>query len=374
MANERDRVGGKLAEIHARMREEIEGLDRVAVAVYDEETDHLTTYVHSTAGPSPLTHFDARLAEFPSLREVAASGRPRILTHPGAALEPRSEAARRLLDAGIRSSYTLPIRDDGHLYGFLFYDSSDASLFTPSIVNRLWIYSEMIRLLVVHEVEPIRTLAAAVKTAREFSRQRDEETGAHLERMSRFAHLVALALAGRYGLDDEQVELIQHLAPLHDLGKIGVSDAVLLKEGPLDPAEAAAMKEHVAKGLQMVEVMVREFGLGGVAHVEMLRNIVGCHHESPDGSGYPRGLKGEAIPLEARIIKVADVFDALTSERPYKKAWSNQAAFAYLERNAGRLFDAECVEALVGARHEVEAIQARFREQAARPDATRNPA
>jgi HD-GYP domain-containing protein (c-di-GMP phosphodiesterase class II) len=366
MANKRDRVGGRLAEIHARMRDEIEGLDRVAVAMYDEETDHLTTYVHSTAGESPLRHFDARLADFPSLREVAESGRPRILTHPGGPVATRSGAARRVLESGVRSSYTLPIRDDGHLYGFLFYDSSDERLFTPSVVKRLWIYSEMIRLLVVHEVGPIRTLAAAVKTAREFSRQRDEETGAHLERMSRFAHLVALALAERHELDDEWVELIQHLAPLHDLGKIGVSDAVLLKEGPLDPAEVAAMKQHVAKGLQMVEVMVREFGLGGVAHVDMLRNIIGCHHESPDGSGYPRGLIGDAIPIEARITKVADVFDALTSERPYKKAWSNQAAIGYLEQNAGRLFDAECVEALVGARDEAEAIQARFREQAER--------
>jgi two-component system response regulator RpfG len=364
MASKRDRVGNRLSEIHARLRDEIEGLDRVAVAVYDEETDHLTTYVHSSAGPSPLTHFDARLAEFPSLREVAATGRPRILTHPGGVREPRSEAARRLVDAGVRSSYTLPIRDDGRLYGFLFYDSSDEGLFTPSVLKRLWIYSEMIRLLVVHELEPIRTLAGAVKTAREFSRQRDEETGAHLERMSRFAHLIALALAERHGLGDEQVELIQHLAPLHDLGKIGVSDAVLLKEGPLDPAEAAAMREHVAKGLQMVEVMVREFGLSGIAHIGMLRNIIGCHHESPDGSGYPHGLKGDAIPLEARIIKVADVFDALTSERPYKQAWTNQAAFAYLQANAGRQFDAECVEALAAARDEVEAIQARFREQA----------
>jgi two-component system response regulator RpfG len=365
MASDGDRIGARLAEIHARLRDEIDGLDRVAVAVYDEKTEHLTTYVHSTVGESPLSHFEARLADFPSLREVAVSGRPRILTHSGATVATRSAAARRQLERGVRASYTLPIRDEGHLYGFLFYDSSDEALFTPSVEKRLWIYSEMIRLLVVHAIGPIRTLAAAVKTAREFSRQRDEETGAHLERMSRFAHVVALALAERYGLGDEEVELIQHLAPLHDLGKIGVSDAVLLKEGPLDPVEAAAMKEHVAKGLEMVEVMIREFGLSGVAHIGMLRNIIGCHHESPDGSGYPQGLQGDAIPIEARIIKVADVFDALTSERPYKQAWSNRDAFAYLQANAGRQFDADCVGALAAARDEVEAIQARFREQAA---------
>ena len=365
MGDSRNRIGTKLAEIHARLRDELGGLERVAVAVYDVETDHLTTYVHSTVGTAPLSHFDARLADYPSLREVAASGRPRILATPGGAVATRSDAARRVIDAGVRSSYTLPIRDDGHLYGFLFYDSSDAAFFTPEVEKRLWIYSEMIRLLVLHELEPIRTLGAAAKTAREFSRQRDEETGAHLERMSRFAHVIALALAARHGLSDEQVELIRDLAPLHDLGKVGVSDAVLLKEGPLTPDEAAAMKEHVAKGLEMVEVMIREFDLGQIAHIGMLRNIIGCHHESPDGSGYPLGLAAEAIPIEARIIKVADVFDALTNDRPYKAAWENKAAFAYLKANAGRLFDAECVVALAAARDEVEAIQARFREEAA---------
>ena len=361
MSSEGDRIGTRLAEIHARLRDEIEGLDRVAVAVYDEKTDYLTTYVHSTVGEAPLSHFEARLADFPSLREVAASGRPRILSYPGGAVETRSEAARRLLERGVRASYTLPIRDEGRLYGFLFYDSSDEALFTPAVRKRLWIYSEMIRLLVVHSLGPIRTLAAAVKTAREFSRQRDEETGAHLERMSRFAHVIALALAGRYGLEDEEVELIRNLAPLHDLGKIGISDAVLLKEGPLDPDEAAAMREHVAKGLEMIEVMIREFGLSGVPHIGMLRNIIGCHHESPDGSGYPHGLKGDAIPIEARIIKVADVFDALTSDRPYKDAWSNRDALAYLQANAGRQFDSDCVAALVAAGDELEEIQALFR-------------
>jgi len=109
--------------------------------------------------------------------------------------------------------------------------------------------------------------------------------------------------------------------------------------------------------------MIREFGLGSIAHIGMLRNIIGCHHESPDGSGYPVGLAGEAIPLEARITKVADVFDALTTDRPYKRAWPNERAFAYLKAHAGRLFDADCVDVLIAHRNEVEAIQARFREE-----------
>lgn len=363
MPRRRDAIGRKLAEIHARLREELAGLERISVAVYDEGTGRLTTYVHSTLGRAPFEHFDAPLADYPSLAEAAASGRPRILVENGET--PHSRAARRLLGAGVRSSYTLPLREDGSLYGFLFYDSPDPAFFTPEVEKKLWIYSELIRLLVLHAVEPARTLAAAVKTAREFSRQRDEETGAHLERMARFAHLIALGIAARQDLSDEQVELVRDLAPLHDLGKVGISDAILLKEGPLDAAERALMREHVAKGLEMAEVMIREFGLGSIVHIGMLRNIIACHHESPDGSGYPAGLAGAAIPIEARITKVADVFDALTSERPYKEPWPNERAFAYLKANAGRLFDAECVQALLAAREQVEAIQARFKEETA---------
>ena len=124
------------------------------------------------------------------------------------------------------------------------------------------------------------------------------------------------------------------------------------------------MKSHAAKGLEMIARIAENFGLEHVSGVEVLRTVAAAHHEAIDGSGYPSGLKGEKIPLEARIVAVADVFDALTSRRPYKEPWSNDEAFALLERLAAEKLDGECVTALVRNRKRVEDIQAHFREAA----------
>jgi HD-GYP domain-containing protein (c-di-GMP phosphodiesterase class II) len=173
--------------------------------------------------------------------------------------------------------------------------------------------------------------------------------------------LIANGLAERFGLDDEFIEFVFLFAPLHDVGKIAVPDRILLKPGKLTDEELAVMRRHVDKGIAIIDAMARSFGVGRLQHVEMLRNIVQYHHEHADGSGYPHGLAGDQIPLEARIVCVADVFDALTTNRPYKLAWSNADAFAFLSDRAGRTFDAACVTALREREAEVVAIQDRFR-------------
>jgi response regulator RpfG family c-di-GMP phosphodiesterase len=121
------------------------------------------------------------------------------------------------------------------------------------------------------------------------------------------------------------------------------------------------MKTHVGKGVAIIDKMADSFGVGLAQHVDILRNIVQFHHESFDGSGYMAGLAGRRIPLEARIVSVADVFDALTTRRPYKEAWSNDDAFGLLDDLSGKKFDPDCVKALSSSRPWVERIQDRFR-------------
>jgi HD-GYP domain-containing protein (c-di-GMP phosphodiesterase class II) len=205
-------------------------------------------------------------------------------------------------------------------------------------------------------------LQAAVDTARDITHHRDNETGSHLDRMSRYSRLIAEELAPRYDFSDEYVERIFLFSPLHDIGKIAIPDEILLKPGQLDEQEYEIMKSHALKGREIIDGMLEHFGIASLDHSNMLRNIAQYHHEAMNGMGYPEGLQGEAIPIEARIIAVADIFDALTSRRPYKAAWDNDRAFALLQELSGVTLDADCVNALFAHRKRVEQIQQRFRE------------
>jgi HD-GYP domain-containing protein (c-di-GMP phosphodiesterase class II) len=150
-------------------------------------------------------------------------------------------------------------------------------------------------------------------------------------------------------------------SPLHDIGKIGIPDSILLKPGLLDMNEREIMKTHTGKGRQVIDRMLIDFAIES-EYVSILRNIAEHHHETLDGKGYPQGLSGDQIPMESRIVAVADVFDALTSCRPYKEAWSIDDAIGELRKLAGNKLDPDCVEALIGNRSQLEQIRNQFKE------------
>jgi len=145
---------------------------------------------------------------------------------------------------------------------------------------------------------------------------------------------------------------------MHDIGKVAIPDAILLKPGQLTEEETAFMRSHTTVGREIIDTMVSEFTIDSFPHIRMLANIVELHHEAVDGSGYPHGLRGADIPIEARICAVADVFDALTSRRPYKLAWDNAAAFSMLRDMSWTKLDRDCVEALIGNGEKIDEIQA----------------
>jgi putative two-component system response regulator len=175
--------------------------------------------------------------------------------------------------------------------------------------------------------ETLRRLALAAE-------YRDDETFEHTERVGR----TAAQLAAQLGLSDREIKLIRQAAPLHDVGKLGVSDALLLKPGRLTPAEFEHVKRHVADGATILA--------GSSSDVlNMAEEIARHHHEWWDGTGYPQGLKGTEIPLSARIVALADVFDALTHTRPYKEAWPVDDAVAQIVSESGAHFDPLVVDA-----------------------------
>lgn len=346
--------------IHEELREVLPKVSRIAFALYDPETDRMKTFVHSTPGGNPLPHYEAVLAQVPSLACLARDRRSRIIDDLAGI--PRSDTLhdRTIRGAGYRSSYTRPIFDGDRLFGFLFLDAAEPGYFTPNAVRHLQVFVQLVTLALLVAISPVKTLVSAVELASGLSRFRDQETGAHMGRMSRYARLIAKRLAAERNMSDEFVEFLFMFAPLHDVGKIAIPDAILLKRGRLNEDEFKVMQGHVVIGAQIIDRMVNVFGLGDHPHIPLLRNIVLHHHEAFDGSGYASGLAGEAIPLEARIVTVADVYDALTSERPYKEAWDCDRAFQFLATQAGTKLDPDCVHALAENRAEVEDIAAKF--------------
>ncbi len=351
----------KIACVHGLLKERFGFIDRISVAIYDPKTDLLKTYLHSSDGENPLVLYSAKLADSESMREILKVGRPRVVNDLDIFSNVPAEHARRIATLQYKSSYTMPMFMNGAFFGFLFFNSHRKNVFDETTLHHLDIVGHLLSLLVIHEMSTTRSLYAIVKTAANITLHRDFETGAHLDRMSNFARLIATQVAKKYQLDDELVEHIFLFSPLHDIGKIGISDAILLKPGRLTEAEFETMKSHAAKGGEIVDMMLKNLSADEFPHADILRNIALYHHEAINGSGY-NGLAEGDIPIEAKIVAVADVFDALTSVRPYKEAWSNDRAFMFLQSMAGTKFDTDCVEALINCRDEVEAIQKRFKE------------
>lgn len=178
---------------------------------------------------------------------------------------------------------------------------------------------------------------------------KDPETGFHIMRMSRYC----MTIAGRLGLSSRTCEAVLYAAPMHDVGKIGIPDRILLKPGKLTNDEWGLMKQHTTFGVSI---------LAGpkVGFVRLAQVIAATHHEKWDGSGYPRGLKGKKIPLVGRIAAIADVFDALTTKRPYKEPYPWVKSLTIIREEKGRHFDPEVVEAFLAVKEEILAVKERF--------------
>ena len=204
------------------------------------------------------------------------------------------------------------------------------------------------------ELEDARTqVIRRLSAASEF---RDNETGLHIIRMSNIAVVIAKAL----GLPAKQRELLFVTAPMHDVGKLGIADAIMLKPGKLTSEEFDIMKTHTEIGERLLQ--------GSDALVEAARDIAVTHHENWDGSGYPRGMRGEEISILARICAIADVFDALTSARAYKQAWPVEMAVSWIRGETGKKFDPAVVAAFDEALPEILRIMELYREEVINPN------
>ncbi len=202
-----------------------------------------------------------------------------------------------------------------------------------------WLAREVAKAVAVIESREQEIIALLMRAAE----HRDTDTGDHIARVSSYVGVIARNL----GFDPDRLRTLKLASTMHDVGKIGVPDAILLKQGPLSVEEREEMQKHAERGRKILEGSKSDL-------VKLAAEIAESHHERWDGTGYPRGLQGEDIPLSGRIVAVADVFDALVSERPYKKAWPLERARAFLSEQAGQHFDPRCVTAFLEGWDDVE--------------------
>jgi len=180
---------------------------------------------------------------------------------------------------------------------------------------------------------------------------RDEGTGNHVLRMARYSRVTAEGIH----LPTAECDLIEQAAPLHDIGKIGIPDHILLKPGRLTEEEMRVMRTHSEIGYEIL-------ASSDSPYIQMGAEIALYHHERCDGSGYPQGLQNQDIPLSARIVAIADVYDALTTTRPYKEAWTHERAMTYLRKRSGTEFDARCVTAFLDSVAQIDEIRTELRD------------
>lgn len=228
-------------------------------------------------------------------------------------------------------------------------------------------YKEHLERKVLEKTEEIRrTRDLALMTLAKLAESRDSETGLHLERMAEYSRILARATregAYRHEVDDEFVDWVFKSAPLHDIGKVGIPDSILRKPGPLTAEETETMRRHTTIGGDTLRSVLEQFS--GTSFLNMAMEIAYYHHERWDGAGYPHGLAGHDIPLAARIVSIADAYDAITSRRPYKDPFDHDEAMRRIRIDSGKHFDPELVEAFLRSESQFAVVQGRIQHQPA---------
>jgi len=342
--------------------------DRMGVALIDPATKTIRAERAKSRVPVKLyTGYTIALHKT-SLPRVIEAGQPRIISDLGAYLEehPHSESTRYIVEEGMRSSLTMPLTVDHQPLGALFFSSLQPHAYNKEHVQFLQLAASSIARALEKGIIIGDIILTATMGFAKLAAFRDTETGEHLQRMRRYAAALAkrMAVHPRYeGMISEAfIREMYTFTPLHDIGKVGIPDHILLKPGKLTREEFEIMKRHTVIGAQALSEAEEEAERLTEPIFERAIEIAAYHHERYDGTGYPCGLVGEAIPLSARITAVADVFDALTSVRPYKPAYSFDQSAEMVISESGSHFDPGIVECFQDCLEEFHSIYTAFRD------------
>lgn len=301
-----------------------------------------------------------------SMEQLLLTGEARIINDLEQYTEgkPMKPYNRIILDSGIRSSITLPLLVAGEPVGVIFFSSSQKNVYREEHQNFLKTLVNSIAISLNQNIFINDLIFSSILALAKLAEARDEDTGEHLDRMKMYSRLITELLyennvyPGEISL--EYLDWIERFSPLHDIGKVGIRDGILLKPAKLTEDEFEEMKRHTLYGAEVLRAAEENIAKRGRSLFGTGIEIAEGHHEKWDGSGYPYGRKGLEIPLSARIVAVADVFDALTSKRPYKKAFSFEISMNIIEEGKGKHFDPRIVEIVLANRDRMEKLYNEF--------------
>lgn len=315
--------------------------------------------------PKKLHGIKAKLSET-SLSNVVRKGTPRVINDLESYTKHRNaEYNKILIEAGIKSSITLPLSLNNKPIGIIFFSSKTKNIYKEQHIDFLATLSSSIAISLNKNIFIDELLYSTILALAKLAESRDEDTGEHMERMKKYSVKITEFLLEDNVYDDKIsvgfINEIEKFSPMHDIGKVGIRDGILLKPGKLTKEEFDEMKKHPIFGAEVLKTAEEHMRRRDANIFGMGIEIAEGHHEKWDGTGYPYGKAGESIPLSARIVAVADVFDALTSKRPYKKAFSFEESFNILMEGKGKNFDPNIIDSFARHKDEIFELYQSFR-------------
>lgn len=286
-----------------------------------------------------------------SLHKIIETGQPRIINDLRASVSnPDTPYNRVVLGAGIQSSLTFPLKLYNKPVGVIFFSHTEKNAYNESHITFLKTLSNSIAISLYKNLYIDELLYTQVLSLAKLVEARDEDTGEHLERMQKYSTYIAEILLVDNVFPELTIKMVKEIekySPLHDIGKVGIRDDILLKPGKLTEEEYKQMQQHTIYGANVLKKAEANMLKFNKSVFQVAIDIVLGHHEKWNGTGYPYQKRGEEIPLSARIVTVADVFDALTSKRPYKDAFSFEKSIEILKSESGKSFDPRIIDCLM---------------------------
>ncbi|MCE0494327.1 HD-GYP domain-containing protein [Vibrio salinus] len=338
----------QLIEVLHQIQSDFPQIDRISFALYEQSTDLVKTYADSAQYCTGiLRHYEHKLSSLPTLKECAENHKFRVIDNFDSDLDNTSHHNQWLIEQGLKSSLTIPTYLEEDLIGFIFINATVENYFTNDIQEKLLPFIDIIVQAATWEYETVHTIFDAANSTIQRQPRHMAQLKDHQQRMHYYTKLIATGVSHVYELSDEEIENIIIFSRFHDIGKLSIAPSVLQKCANLQKSEKDKVYDHIEKGINIVEEIISKTGCSSHACLNILKEIISYYQERLNGTGYPFGLQGEQIPVSARIIAVANIFDALTSHRPYKQACSVAYALLELEKMvSGGEIDNHCVNAL----------------------------